>query len=423
MTATAPAQGTEQRGSSGLPLGTLLRMAWRNLWRQKRRTGLLLLVVAYATLSIVLFWALYDGFFDSAMLGHSRYLGASVLVQTQAYHNDPDPQNALGDLNLMTTLASQPGVKAVAPRLEFPALARSAYASQGVVVRGVDPLRESGVSNIPGRIRQGRMLAAPGEAVLGRKLAQKLDVRLGERLVLNVSGKEGLQAEAVRVVGLVQSGIAPVDQGLLMVSLGQARHLTGVPTATALAIDTPRGQEKAVARRLASLLPAGVQALDVEQQLGALADAMKTKSGSMVFIGLIFSLFAALAVTSTVLVSVLERTREFGMELAVGMRHSQVALMVTLEAMIATVLGWLIGLVIGYGVALFFATHNILGPYFASYGDALQSVGTGDEIYMAVSARYLIYTVLTIAASALFSVLIPARRVGRLNPAEAMRVE
>lgn len=420
MTSPPTARHTEK---SGLPLGTLFRMAWRNLWRQKRRTGLLLLVVAYATLSIVLFWALYDGFADSALLGHSRYLGASVIVETQAYRDDPDPQNALSDLNLLNTLASQSGVRSVAPRLEFPALARSAYVTQGVMARGIDPVKEHAVSNIPGKIEQGRMLSAPGEAVVGIKLAQKLDVRLGERLVLNVSGKNGMQTAALKVVGLIKSTIAPVDQGMLLVFIDQARQLTGMSTATSLAIDTPRGQEKAVAKRLSNVLPAGLTALDVEKQLGALADAMKTKSGSMVFIGLIFSLFAALAVTSTVLVSVLERTREFGMEMAVGMRHAQVALMVTLESLIATTLGWLIGLAIGYAIAVYFATHNILGPYFASYGDAMQSMGTGDEIYMTVSPRYLIYTVATIAAAALFSVLIPARRVQGLKPAEAMRLE
>lgn len=423
MTTLAPAPTVPRRETVGMPLGTLLRMAWRNLWRQRRRTGLLLLVVAYATLSIVLFWALYDGFADSAMLGHARYLGASVLVQSGAYTADPDPQNALADLSLLTTLKTQPGVNAAVPRLEFPALARSAYVSQGVLARGVDPAQEAHVSNIPSRIRQGRMLTGPGEAVLGVKLAQKLDVRLDERLVLNTSGRGGMQAAALKVVGLVQSGLGGVDDGTLLVSIDQARQLTGVATATSLAIDTPRGQEQAVARRIAPLLPGGVQALDVEKQLGALADAFKAKSGSMTFIAALFSLFAALAVTSTVLVSVLERTREFGMELAVGMRHSQVAWMVTLESLIATVLGWLIGLILGYGLAAMFARWNILGPVFASYGDAMQSVGTGDEIYMALRPHYLLYSAFTIAAALVLSILIPARRVQQLRPAEAMRVE
>ncbi|MFC3860855.1 FtsX-like permease family protein [Deinococcus antarcticus] len=420
MTTISAQPSVRTRSNSAAPL---LRMAWRNLWRQRQRTVLLLIVVAYATLSIVLFWALYDGFSESAMLGHARYLGASVLVEAQAYRDDPDPANALKELTFLATLRGQPGVLAAVPRLEFPALARSASQSQGLLARGVDPAQESKVSNIPSRIREGRMLRGTGEVVLGESLARRLDVRLNERLVLNTSGSSGLQATGLKVVGLVYSGVAAVDDGAVLISLTEARRLTGVTTATAVAVETRRGQEKVVAAAVAAALPAGVRATDVEGQLGALGDAMKAKSGSMTFIGLLFALFAALAVVSTVLVSVLERTREFGMELAVGMRHAQIALMVTLECLISTTLGWLIGLILGYGIAAVFAHWNILGPVFAGYGDAVQSMGTGDEIHMALRPQYLLYSAVTIAAALVLSILIPARRVRQLNPAEAMRVE
>lgn len=422
MTVAAKAHDTAQK-RSGLPLATLFKMAWRNLWRQKRRTQLLMTVVAYATMAVVLFWALYDGFFDSMMLGNARYLGASVLVEQSRYKSDPDPSNALTNLHFLAALSGQSGVRAAAERLDFPALARSSYVSQGVLARGVDPQQEGQVSNIPSRITQGHMLSGMGEAVLGQKLAENLDVRLNERLVLNVSGKGGMQAAGLKVVGLVKSGIAPIDEGTLLVSLDQARALTGVPTATSVALDVARGKESAVARAVQPLLPAGVQAYDLNAQLGAVGTIMKEKAGSMGLIGGLFSLFAALAVTSTVLVSVLERTREFGMEMAVGMRPGQVALMVTIEAVTATVLGWLVGLLLGYSIAAIFAHWNILGHWFASYGEVVQAMGTGDEIYMALKPIYALYASLTIVAAALFSLWIPAKRVRGLNPAEAMRAD
>jgi len=401
----------------------LPRLAWRNLWRHRRRTLLLMLVVAYATLTIVLFWGLNDGFIQSILYGNARYLGAPVLITTPAYFQDPDPEQGLPSLGFLSQVEAQPGVRAAAPRLEFPGLLRSAYTAEAVRVRGVEPALEARVSHIPSAIAQGRMLEKPGEVVLGQQLAERLDVRLGERVVLDTSALAGPQALGLQVVGLVRSGVAPVDRGAVLVHLGDARRLTGLATATAVALDVPRGQESRLARALNLELPPGLRAYDLSQLLGGLAEALQTRQGSVFLIGLLFSLFAALAVTSTVLVSVLERTREFGIMEAIGMSPQRLAQVVTLETILATALGWGAGLVLGYALNYWMAVQNVLGPVFASYGAAWEILGTGSEIYTAQSPWYALFAAITIVLAALFSILIPARRVLALNPAEAMRTE
>jgi ABC-type lipoprotein release transport system permease subunit len=267
------------------------------------------------------------------------------------------------------------------------------------------------------------MLEQPGEVVLGQQLAERLDARLGERVVLDTSALAGPQALGLQVVGLVKSGIAPVDRGTVLVHIQDARVLTGLQTATGVALDVTRGQEARIAEALQPVLPENLRAYDLTQLLGGLSSAIGTKQSSTFLIGMIFSLFAALAVTSTVLVSVLERTREFGMMGAVGMTPPRLAAMVTLETVFATSLGWALGLVLGYALNYWMATQNVLGPVFASYGAAWEILGTGSEIYTAQSPLYALYAALTIALAALFSILIPARRVLALNPAEAMRTE
>lgn len=403
--------------------GALPRLAWRNLWRHRRRTWLLMLVVIYATVSIILFWGLQDGFFDSMMSGNARFLSAPAIVSSEAYFQDPDPANGLSSLAFVDALKGQPGVRNVAPRLEFAGLLRSAYTSQGVQARGVDPGLEAGVSGIPGSIRQGRMLQKPGEVVLGKNLAARLDVRLGERVVLEVSASAGQQAAGLTLVGVADSGVAAVDDGAVLLDIGQARGLTGLKTATGVALDVPRGQEAAVARAVQPVLPSGTRAYDLSQLLGGLSQAVGTKQASITLIALLFSIFAALAVTSTVLVSVLERTREFGVTTAIGMNPRRMAQMVTLEAVFATSLGWLIGLAVGYGINAWLANFNVLGPLFAGYGGAFQSLGTGQEIYTAQKPAYALYAAGTIALAAVFSVWIPARRVLRLNAAEALKTD
>jgi ABC-type lipoprotein release transport system permease subunit len=409
--------------SPGSSLLALLRLAWRNLWRHQRRTWLLVLVVAYATANTILFWGINDGFYQSMIMGHARYLSAPGLITTQQYFADPDPDQHLPSLDFLPQVRAQPGVMAAAPRLEFPALIRSAYTAEPAQARGVDPALEGRVNEIPQAITQGRMLESSGEVVLGAQLAGRLDARLGERVVLDTAALAGPQALGLRVVGLVNSGIAAVDQGAVLVHLEDARTLTGVATATGIALSLPRGQEDRVAGSLQPLLTEGVRAYGPTELLGWLYRLMEADRGSIVLTGLLFSLFAALAVTSTVLVSVLERTREFGMIEAIGMRPSRLAQMVNLETLLATSIGWGVGLILGYGINFWMATQNVLGPIFAGYGEAFQIMGTGTEIYTAQSPLYALYAALTIVVAGVLSVLIPARRVQRLNPVEAMRTE
>ena len=411
--------GEQGRSASATPLA---KLAWRNLFRQRRRTTILVIVVAYATLAIIFFWGFTDGFLNSTINGQARFLNAPALITTPTYFADPDPENALPDLNFLEESTSIRLVRTAAPRLDFPGLIRSPYATQGVQARGVDPALENAVSSIPENVGEGRMLERVGETVIGKGLAESIDIRLGERLALDASSQAGPQATGLIVVGLVDSGIELVDETTVLIHIEDARGLTGVETATGVALDIPFGREEAAARALQNRLPEGVQAYPIKELLGPLQSGLASERAQMLPLSLIFSLFAAITVTSTVVVSVLERTREFGIIIALGLDQNRLSWLVTLEAIFATALGFGAGLVLGYGLTLFMGTVNILGPLFANiYGDFLSGFALSDEIYTVSNPEYLIYTGFTIALAALFAVLTPARRVRRLNPSEAIR--
>jgi ABC-type lipoprotein release transport system permease subunit len=401
----------------------VLVLAWRNLFRQRRRTLLLVIVVAFATAGTVFFWGFVDGFEHSVMAGHARFIGAPVLVMTVDQRADPDVEHALPDLGFVAELERHPAVAAAAPRLEFAGLGRTAYASAPLALRGVDPEREHLVSDIPRHVREGRMLHAHGEAILGVDLAERLDVRLGERLALDTSGIAGPRAAGLTVVGLIDSGMAFVDRGAVLIHLDQARELTGVSTATAVALDVPRGREEHIAAELDARLPAGVRAYGVRELLGPVREHFQAHRNRMLVIGGMFAVFAAMAVTSTVLVSVIERTREFGVIAALGLAPASLSAMAVAEAVLGTVLGYGLGLVAGYAVLWWLSTVNVLGPLlFASFDAAFASLGLSNEFYMALQPAYVGYATTTIVVAAVFAILVPARRLWRLEPASAMRV-
>ncbi|MCA9839695.1 MAG: ABC transporter permease [Trueperaceae bacterium] len=403
---------------------SISKLAWRNLWRHKRRTQLLLAVVAYATIAIIFFWGFYDGFVNVLLSGQARYLSAPVMIQSEAYRNDPDPTNGLAGLDFETQLSSFEGVRGVAPRLEFPSLMRSPYRTMGAQMRGIDPALESQVSDLPNHIAEGRMLETTGEIVLGIDLAKELDVRIGERLAVDVQSLAGAQSAGLEVVGLIDSNIDPVDKGIALVDLEEARALTGVSTATGLALDVKQGQEKAVAKALnqASVLPQGVTAYPISELLGGLMAGIETKRGSMIPIILIIAGFAAVTVMSTVIVSVIERTREFGVISSLGLNQGQLARMVTLEATYTTLIGFAAGAIVGFSLNAIMSATNLMGPLIHNvYGRFLTGMALSDKFVFAVGISYLAWAATTVVIAAVLAIIVPGRRVRNLNPSEAMR--
>ncbi len=401
----------------------LARLAWRNVWRHRRRTFLLVLAVAYAAFGGIFFWGLNDGIIASVLTTQARFVAAPVLVAATAYWDDPDPEHALPDLGVAAALRQAPGVRAMALRLEFPALIRSAYTAQSVQARGVQPEEERAVSVVPSRIAGGRMLRSPGELVLGQGLAERIDVRLGERAVLDAASLAGPRAAGLVVVGLVATGVQAIDDRAVLVHIEDARRLTGVRTATGIVLDVARGREDAVASEIQHLLPQGLHAYGLSESLGAMQDALEMRRASSLPIALIFAVVAAAAVTSTAVVSVIERTRELGMIAALGMAPSRLAMVVVLETLITTGIGWASGLAAGYATLAALARVNVLGNLFGSLSSAYTSFPFGGEIYAAVRPAYALYASITVVIAVVLAVLIPARRIRRLNPARAMRVE
>ena len=191
----------------------------------------------------------------------------------------------------------------------------------------------------------------------------------------------------LRVVGIARTSVTAVDQTAVLIHLDDARRLTGVPTATTVDLDVARGSEEAVARRVQELLPAGLTARGVWDLVGPIKSDVESNRLFAHVLAMVVYAFAALAVTSTVFVGVMERTRELGVISALGVTPRRLGALVTLEALFTCVLGWFGGLILGYGAAWALATYNILGPLFAAVSAAMPAAGLSEEVYGAVRRR------------------------------------
>ncbi|WP_234554808.1 ABC transporter permease [Thermus caliditerrae] len=395
---------------------SLLRLAWRNVLRQRRRTALLSLVVVYVTVAVLFLFGFLDGYGESLVEAYAQYVEAPVVVAREVWWQDPDPENGFRELPAV----AHPLVQAATPRLSLYALLRSPYRVQGGVVLGVDPEGEKTLSRVPFKVSQGRWLSAPGEAVLGQRLAERLDVRVGERLVVE-TGKGAL---GLLVVGLVRAGVGNVDFGGVYVHLEDARRLSGGRVlATHLALKVPRGKEEGVAQALNQALPEGLRAQGVWELMGPIrADYEGSRLFYVPLLGL-FMLLAAVAVVSTTYVSVRERLREFAVAESLGLSPFRLAAQVALEAALASGLGLLLGLLLGYALLWYTSTHDVFGPLMRLSVELLPESGLSEHLYTALRPVYALYAAMVVGLSALLALLFPGRLVLALEPTRYLKGE
>jgi len=383
-----------------------LRLAWRNVLRQRRRTALLSLVVIYVTVAILFMLGFLDGYGESLVESYAEYVEAPVVVAPLAWWEDPDPENGFSALPQV----DHPRVLARTPRLPLYALLRSPYRAQGGVVLGVDPEGEKALSRVPFKVAEGRWLAAPGEVVLGYRLAQRLDLKVGERLVVE-TGKGAL---GLTVVGLVKAGVSNVDFAGVYLHLQDAQALTGV-LATHLALKVQRGQEEAVARELNKTLRQGLEARGVWSLMGPIRADYEGSRLFLLPLLALFLLLAVLAVVSTAYASVRERLKEFAMAESLGLTPWRLAGQVALEAAIASGLGFLLGLLLGYALLLYTATHDVFGPLMRLSVELLPEAGLAEHLYTSVRPSYALFAALVVLLSALLAFLFPGRLLLRLE--------
>lgn len=400
----------------------LLRMAWRNLWRNPRRTAVVLSAISVGIAGCVLAMAInlgmVAGMVDSAIrsgLGHMQ-------VHASGWDKNPDLETRLldGGMAVAKALDQVPEIEGWAPRLRAQGLVASPRASVGVDIVGVDPQREPGVSVVESSIISGEWLGEPRRLVLGDKLAARLEADVGSKLVVSVQDLQGeLTGRVFRVAGLVQAGTREVDDGVVFLRLEEAQALLGMGQAISeIAIVTSdRKRVALIQQKLEAKLGAGPEVRTWEQLQPLLVymidsfDSMAWVMYAAVFIAMAFG------IANVLLMAVFERMREIGMMRAVGMGRARVVGMVVLESTFVTALG------LAMGVALAICGVWLLsdGIDISRWADSVDAYGVESVLKPVLRARDFVAPVMIGAITAVLSSFWPALRAARAKPADALR--
>lgn len=416
----------EQPRTAAAPMPLLMRIAARGIGRNPQRTALTIAATAFGLAGFIFFIGMVDGYLRQLIDNSTGYVTGHLQVQHPRFRTEMEPAHSLGDARrLLEALRSNPQVAAAAPRVQTMALANSAGQSQNFMLVGVDPSAEAQVTYIHRTVRQGRPLAAGADRdiVLGDRLAEKLGLRLGEKLVVMVQAADGsVGSAAFRLAGTFDTGSDAFDGVLGYVTLPATQALLGMGERVSTVAVRLRDEERVDEVQAAlqeSLDPGAAVAIgwrtllpEVDQMIEYVRVILRLLTG--IVLGM-----AAIGVMNTLLMSVMERTREFGIMMALGTRPRAIVALVALEALVLGAAGIAAGFAMGYPLVLYLGT---VGLDMSAYAKGVESIpGMTGIIYPEVVPANLMLPSLALLLLNMLAALYPGWRAARLDPARAIR--
>jgi len=407
-------------------MNIVLRLAWRNLWRQPRRTWLTTGAMVFSNILLVFMISLQLGMYSLMINNTLRIFSGHMQVQAPGYKDEQKMRQVVPDVRgLAERLRTELGTNTIAARGWAFALASSEERSYGIGLYGVEPEYEPGVSSIPGLVKQGRFLgdSSASEVVVGKVLARNLKVEVGDELTLLGSGRDGSFAAAVvTVVGIFESGVPDIDRNIAEMPLGAFQDVFYMDDAghQVVAMAPTLGEAPLMQSRLKALLPPdeNLVVLDWDELQPGLKQAIQADISSAFFMYGVLVILVAFSVLNTQLMSVLERTHEFGIVMALGLRAGRLGRLVMLETLLMGVMGLLLGAIAGALVTSWFSVNGLVIP---GMEEMAATFNLPPRMHPRVSLLTMFLGPTVVLAFTLLAALYPALRLHRLQPVQAMR--
>lgn len=400
----------------------ILKIAWRNIWRSRTRSLVVVGAIALGVWSVLFLM----GFSQGLIEGYIANLIESELSHIQIHHpeykkdydiqfarSNPDPQAA--------EIAAVPGVKALTNRTLVNGMISSSKGARGIRVKGVDPAPEAIVTNLDKKILEGAYFpeGKKNQILVGRSLADKLGLKLRTKIVLTFQNLEGeITASAFRITGIFETDNKQYDESQVFVMREELNGLLGAPGLgheTAILVD----QNEDMAPVAAALrLKYPDQLVETYRQISPEADLFDSQLqlSSVIFMTIVM-LALAFGIVNTMLMAVLERVRELGMLMAVGMNKLRVFLMIVTETILLGMIGAPIGLGLG---ALTISSLGHTGMDLSMWSKGMQEFGISEMVYPALDPALYGQLVFAVLITAVIGSIYPALKAIRLRPVDAI---
>ena len=408
----------------------IISIAWKNVWRNKLRSLIIILSIVLGLLGGIFYLAFANGmaqqqinssiktYISNIQIHHPKF-----LVNNEISYTIDNPSEKLN------TIKSIVGVKAAASRLVSLAMASSAITGTGISIDGIDPEVELNVININTKIVEGGFFNSDlkNQILIGQKLADKLKIRINSKLVITIQNSAGdIAYGAFRVVGIYKTDNTDFDKFNVYVKKMDLCKLIGVDenTVNEIAVllshndltDEVKGIIKSNFIDEITTEALIVRSWDEIQPVLRMLNEM-TIQFSMIFL-IIILVALSFGIINTMLMAIMERVREIGVLMAIGMNKGKVFLMILLETVFLSLTGGIMGLALSYFVVTITGNNGI---DLSIVGEGLNAMGYSAFVYPELDSIYYFMIVGLVVVTALFASILPARKALKFNPAEAVR--
>jgi len=406
-------------------MNLFIRIAWRNVWRQRRRT----LLIAGAMGAMMAMLVFYDGLiggFEQAIYGNAiQLLGGNIQVHASGYSDTlgSKPLIPLADPDAIVQAAeSRSEVVAASKRIVTGGLVTNREGAFAVSIIGIETAKEANITPVADNITKGRYLN-PDDGdmiVIGQGLATAMNIGVGDRITMVGSSKnEQTRQRTMTVVGIYDVGVPTVEKAMIYMSLTEAQSLFGLNAqVTEIVISLKEiGQEPAVITAINTSAP-GYEVETWENSFPELKQTMDMKTGVMGYMGVFMLCIAAIGILNLLMMAVFERTREIGVIGALGLKPREITILFLLEGTLIGVMGAVIGAVLG---TLFVGALSVNGLNYSQFADLTEYTALiSGSIYPQLDPLKVVQHAVTVAIIATLAAVIPAIQASQREPAEAL---
>ncbi len=403
------------------------RLAWRNVWRNPRRTGLTVAATVFAVVLVVMSVGMAAGVHEKMIEDAVRYASGHLAVTGEGYlQNRTLEQFVYFGSEIEQRVRDTEGVRGYAPRVHNFALLAKGTSTSGVAVLGVDPSLENSVSKLSERVRSGSFVSVDGhrEIVIGQRLATKLSAEVGDSLLLySVAYSLETAYELFDVVGVMRLPDLNLDANLAIISLADAQDFFVYgDRVSEIAILTDDADSAASVRQEleTSLQIASPWEINTwDELMPELVQFILLDDAGMYITVFVVVVVVGFGILNTVLMAVLERRKEFGVVLALGLRPRAVFRIVYFESVMLAGVGLMIGLAISLPMLLYFEANPI--PLTGGMTDVMELFGAEPVLTFKLKPLNPIGSALTILALAVVAAFYPAVKASRGRPVDVLR--
>ncbi len=403
---------------------SLLKIALRNIFRNKKRSLITLVAVSFGLSALIFLRSFMYGAQSQMIDNITRTLTSDAQIVPKALENIYNTNAYLDNADeIRSVLQTEPRVEGVAERVIAAGIVASATSSMPTYIVGSTHEMETAIKS-KDTIVEGRNLGVEDQhsAVIGKKMREVLGVKLGEKIVLTSQDYYGSMAgEALKLVGTFETGNDQIDNGTILIRIETAQRLLSIDgKISKFAIKAKEGVDvDGLVRDLRrKITDPETRILTWQELIPMMAQLIQFQNGMLFVVVMIVLTVVAAGILNTLMMSIIERIREFGLMMALGTTPGQVIFLVVSESFILTMVGAVIGFAIGIGASLYFGHQGIdLTSFVSTFSNFL----IGSHVYPKIDWAYMVLFVVVVFISNLLVSFYPAWRASKLEPVEAMR--